>query len=547
MKSKNKLLLMFMSSFLLGIVACTDLDTVPDGETITSDQKKKVVEANPERLAADLAGMFSYIGLQYCYYGETSSRDDDFGYPAICLSQDLNGPDMSTPNSNYNWFTVSSTYEDRSETYANPRMRWGIFYNQNKMANDILAAIPENTDNATLKIYKGQALAVRAFDYLCLAPYFQFKYKGNEEQPCVPIVTWDLANPASNPRATVKKVYELIISDLTQAIELLQGYTRLSKSEINQSVAYGLRARANLYMENWTEAASDADMAMAGFTPYSITDVSAPSFIDASAANWMWALIIGPSNVPAAYPSWPAKLSSFSGDSYTAGVGCYKAVNKLLFDKIPATDVRKGWWVDKNLQSPNLATITWNGVTGNAVAPLQIPDVKVPFIPYTNVKFAQYKGPGSTVNAGDWCIMRVEEMILIKAEATGRLNESQGQTILQNFVRTYRDPSYSVTASGRSFIDELWFQRRVELWGEGFGMADVMRLSKNIVRYHPSAETNFPEAYKFNIAANDGWLLLRVPQIETNTNPGIPPSANNAGGTLPVSGQNANLLDGVTD
>ncbi len=28
---------------------------------------------------------------------------------------------------------------------------------------------------------------------------------------------------------------------------------------INQNVAYGLRARANLNMENWTEAASDAE------------------------------------------------------------------------------------------------------------------------------------------------------------------------------------------------------------------------------------------------------------------------------------------------
>jgi hypothetical protein len=78
-------------------------------------------------------------------------------------------------------------------------------------------------------------------------------------------------------------------------------------------------------------------------------------------------------------------------------------------------------------------------------------------------------------------------------------------------------------------------------------MADIMRLGKNVVRFNVAGTSNFAEAFKFNIAANDGWLLLRIPQIETNTNPGIPPSANNAGGSLPVTGQNSTLTDGVTD
>lgn len=528
--------------------SCVDLDTAPQGGTFTSDQKSDVVLAIPERLAADVNGMFAIIGKQYCVFGASSSRDDDAGFPTVCLSQDLNGPDMVGDNSNYNWFSVSSSYEDRTDTYANPYERWAVFYNQLKLANDILATIPAETDDPTLKIYQAQARAVRAFDYLSLVPYYQFKYKGNEDKPSVPIITENMeGDPSNNPRASLSAVYELIMSDLDAAITGLEGYTRVSKAEIDQKVAYGLRARANLYMENWSAAASDATNAMAGYSPYTRSQVSKPTFIDANDQNWMWAIIITPTNMPDPYPSWPSVLGSFSADSYSAGVGCYKSINRLLFDKIPATDVRKGWWVDENLDSPNLATVTWGTATGNAVADLAITDVKLPFLPYTNVKFGQYGFIGNNINAGDWCIMRVEEMILIKAEATAMGgNLAGGKQILQDFVKTYRDPAYtSAATTTEDFQNEVWLQRRIELWGEGFSMSDIMRLGKNVVRFTPSVTTNFPDAFKFNIAANDGWLLLRIPQKETNNNRGIPLSANNNEGTLPISGAGSGLTDGV--
>ncbi len=169
--------------------SCVDLDTAPQGGTFTSDQKSEVVLALPKRLSADVNGMFAIIGKQYCVFGASSSRDDDAGYPTVCLSQDLNGPDMVGDNSNYNWFSVSSSYEDRTDTYANPYERWAVFYNQLKLANDILATIPAETTDPTLKIYQAQARAIRAFDYLSLVPYYQFKYKGNEDKPSVPIIT----------------------------------------------------------------------------------------------------------------------------------------------------------------------------------------------------------------------------------------------------------------------------------------------------------------------------------------------------------------------
>lgn len=135
MKMANKYLVLVLGGSL--IASCADLDTIPEGGTFTNEQKQQVVEMMPERLQADVTGMFSQISASYKVIF-TSARDDDFGYPAVCLSQDLNGPDMVSTNSDYNWFSTCSEFSDRSDTYANPYLRWALFYNQIKQANDIL-------------------------------------------------------------------------------------------------------------------------------------------------------------------------------------------------------------------------------------------------------------------------------------------------------------------------------------------------------------------------------------------------------------------------
>ena len=359
MKMTNKYLVLILGGTM--IASCADLDTIPEGGTFTTEQKQEVVEMIPERLQADVTGMFSSIAAAYKNVF-TSAREDDFGYPAVCLSQDLNGPDMVASNSDYNWFSTCSEFSDRSDTYANPYMRWALFYNQIKQANDILKSIPADTENTTLIRYKAQAKAVRAFDYLCLVPYFQFKYKGNDDKPTVPLVTDVMeGDPSSNPRATAEAAYKLIMDDLTDAINILKdlNYTRSSKSDVDLNVAYGLRARANLYMENWADAASDAKEAMKGYTPYSREDVSKPAFIDHKDPNWIWAAIITETNILRQLTSWPGAYSSFSAKGYATGQGCYEAINNLLYRKISHTDVRKGWWVDENLHSDNLASLNW--------------------------------------------------------------------------------------------------------------------------------------------------------------------------------------------
>ena len=66
----------------------------------------------------------------------------------------------------------------------------------------------------------------------------------------------------------------------------------------------------------------------------------------------------------------------------------------------------------------------------------------MPYLPYTNVKFGFQEGSDLTKNGGDWAIMRVEEMILIQAEAYAKAgDEAKGRQILTDFVTNYRNPA----------------------------------------------------------------------------------------------------------
>lgn len=535
----------FAMAGLMTLASCDDVNKMePASGNLTYDQVQKSKELVPARSEASFSAMFTMMGLPNGVYNRTSPRADDFGFVMSAISSDAEGPDYIYDDSGYNWFSVCGEYSSRNANYANPYIRYAAPYNQIKIANDL---IKDNGDLATEKQKNmvAQARAMRAFDYLSLVQYFQFNYQIAKDKPAVPIVTEKTEDFTNNPRATVEEVFKMIMEDLDFAIQNLSAEREKKKDRININVAYGLRARANLIMGKWAEAAADAAKAMEGYTPATIEEVSKPSFVNLSEHNWIWGIQITQNMIlVSGYPTCSSWLSSFSANSYTAGAGCYAMINSMLYKKIPDTDVRKGWWVDENLHSPLLESISWNGASGDDLAKLEIDDVKLAFTPYTNVKFGMKDGIGSENNINDYPLMRAEEMILIQAEGLAKSgNEAQARQILESFVKTYRDPSYDSNASGRSLADEIWYQRRVELWGEGFAMSDIMRLQKPLVRFHDS-KCNQPAAFRFNIAPDDPWLLMRFCDSETNTNLGI---VNNTGGKQPEQDQNPNLRDGVTD
>lgn len=543
----NKYTSVLAIASMVALGACSDIDDiVPEGGTMLETQLKATTSIIPGRADATFSGMYTKLGDPLSFGRFASERPDDFGFVMMAFSNDLEAADIVGQDNNYNWFSTCSELTTRNADYANPYIRYRGVYDEVARANDVIKAYGEITaeTSAEIKYRVAQAYAIRAFCYLNIAPYFQFNYKTSSDKPCVPLVTETTTDFTNNPRATVKEIYDQIVSDLDFAIANLEGYTRPDKSKIDRQVAYGLRARANLDMGKYAEAASDAAAAAQGYTPASIAEVSTPSFYNITDHNWLWGYDMTMDAAKAfPYATSSAWIRSFSANGYSAGTGTYFCINNLLYNKIPESDVRKGWWVNTDLYSPLLDNLTFGQLKGQQIATEQIDDVKLIFLPYTNVKFGMYT-IGGTTNEEDWPFMRVEEMLLIQAEGLIKSGQTAaGVQVLNDFVRTYRDPQYNAEATGRKIEDEVWFQRRVELWGEGFSNSDTRRLGKPLVRFHGS-DSNWPQAFRFNMTADDGWWLLRFCTDELNTNLAI---VDNEGGALPVSGQNASLRDGVTD
>lgn len=550
------------SAAMLSLSACNDLNEqeYEGNNYLSADQRLATNEVIPDRVKATYDGMFNYIGKGGTSGLGKGQRPDDFGLVMALLAGDLEGADAAAGDNNYNWFSVCSDLSSRNANYANPYIRYVIPYKQMGVANQVISSYPADTQDKTAITYMASARTIRAYDYMMLAPYFQFGYEQAADQPCVPLLS-DSVDATHNPRATVKKVYEVIMNDLDYAVKNL-GAERSNKQYINVDVALGLRARANLAMGKWADAAADAEKVINSgrYTPATREEVSVPGFDDATSGDghaWIWAVLRTEADAQdnAGYgndQSSAAWNCAFSGNGYAAATGNTPVINQLLYDKIPATDVRKGWWLNAQKHSPNWANLSWTDPDNGRVAKGdQMADFvlkngnKSAFQPYTNIKFGMKNGVGATTNMNDFPLMRIEEMYLIAAEGYAKSgNEAKAREILTNFVKTYRDPSYDINGRGLSLADEIWFQRRVELWGEGFYTVDAKRLGKPIVRFHQGKTNNFPTAYQFNVATDDGWLNMRFPQSEKNNNLSI---VDNEGGSLPVSGQNGNLRDGVTD
>ena len=153
--------------------------------------------------------------------------------------------------------------------------------------------------------------------------------------------------------------------------------------------------------------------------------------------------------------------------------------------------------------------------------------------PYVNTKFGAYQSVfGNTTNASDWPLMRVEEMYLIKAEAEAMSgNLAAGKSTLENFVQAYRDPSFvSKATSPQQFQDEVWLQRRMELWGEGHSLFDLLRLKKPVIRKN----TNYHASVQFNLEPESQIMIYRIPQCEMETNTGISDADNNPAAPQPA-------------
>lgn len=536
----NKLSKILMAAALVGtFAACDDLDTAPLGGSVTSEQKIATLEVNPAMAGAGVNAIYK----QLITFGANFDVHTDYGYPSIMLMADSRAADLFTTNNGYNWYSANASFGDWNNNYYANLILYYTLYKTIYCCNSVTESILPETDNADLMFNRAQALCYRALCYSQLAPRYQFTYDGNQDKPDIVLITdvnKDQVAIEGAPRSTVKEVYDLVLADLQEGIDLLEkaqaaGVTPANKSQFSLAAAYGLRARVRLVTTDWAGCAADAqkciDLAAAeGCVPTDIEASSKPAFCDSNEPNWLLGCVISADlSYTGGVTTITSFLSSWSSNGYTGGAGDYQTINKKLYNIISNTDSRKNWFCN-----------------GSAIPPSGLPqDYKdyissgkcQPMLPYSNVKFgcgdpATLKNAaGSTWGANDYPILRIEEVYLTLAEAQAHQSMGTATATLNTFVQTYRDPEYKAQASNvEEFTDECWNQRRIELWGEGMAWYDIMRLKKNIDR----RGTGIDPQWVFAFPHTEMCMIYEIVYSEANSNPLIGDTNNGAINPTPV-------------
>lgn len=496
----------YLSSIVLGAVLLTscgedftevEVTTYLDGETATS-----LFESDPSALFNLVDGIYSWM-VAFDVTG--AAAHDDFSFMSVLHSTDMMGEDIAL--SAAHWFNFDYLHDNSMFNYRRTLVDWMTFYTIISKSNEILdmfVEFPETTDS---KAVMAQAYAMRAFSYYYLIQLYQHPVKAdgtpNLEAPGVPMyyanidraldatLTADVEDNRKG-RNTVADVYAQIESDIDHAIDLLDGYKRPSKNYVSQEVAYGIKARYCLLAQKWADAATAAKAAQAGG---SLIAGLNDGFYDITSTEWMWGFDHN-TETQTTYASFFSHISNiapgYAGMAYSS-----RLIDKKLYESIPANDSRKAWF---------------NGPEGNTKYESDGAN-----LPYAGLKFG---------DNGDWTMdymyMRVAEMYLIEAEALAHQGEEAKaaaaiKPLMQARIAGWDKASMSV--------EEIYQQRRIELWGEGFSYFDLKRLNKGINRNYDG--TNHLDGFRLVKNPLAASWIYQIPRQEMQENNNLAESDQN--------------------
>ncbi|WP_100610643.1 RagB/SusD family nutrient uptake outer membrane protein [Confluentibacter lentus] len=496
---KNLIKITFVTVMVLCINSCADDLLDNSGVSGSSQPTQFLTSAQLEEAASTNLGIpAAFVGGIYAQMIQVESggttNHDDFGQKGYDIFGDMLSGDMALSVSTYGWYRsdITEFQAPLDYTFSRNRMVWRYYYRIVRSANTVIQnlggndAVPENDAN---KFAMGQAKAMRAHSYFYLAQYFQKEYVASE--PILPLYKEPINT--NLPKSTAAEVYELMESDLVDAISLLDGFNRTAKNEVNQDIAkallayvLGAKGGRDTEVATLTQQVIDAG----GYSMLTSGEVATNCFCDVNTSSWMWGIDITENN-GLDLISWWGQIDAFSY-SY-AWAGDYKAIDKSLFDAIPANDARKGQFLN-------------NPASGRYLQPL------FKFFASNTI------GGASQVVTADYVYMRIEEIYLLNAEANAKSgNDFAARTSLKAVLANrIPDVSYVDALSGQALQNEIYLQTRIELWGEGKSYLAMKRNKATTVR-----GTNHLSFVGVPIPYNDERMQFEIPLDEIQNNPFI--------------------------
>lgn len=440
-------------------------------------------------------------GVDRILYSAQMGRQDMVGHGTNMMDMDLMGEDMPIYSledwfvSPYLWYE-SSDNANSATVYFNYFFYYEIINNVNLLIDSTNKAIGPDADKRAVL---GQAYAYRAWSYFQMVQLFGQRYdaSGNNTTMGVPLVLH--SQQGATPRSTVSLVYQRINTDVDSAIALLDGYSRTNKSNLDKSVAQGIKARVALTQQDWNTAAT---MAAAALSSYSLMDSSTymSGFNDYTNSEWMWGSH-QQDNQTTYFASFFAYMScNFPSLNVEQSP---RTILDSIYRLIPNTDVRWQLWDSTGTNTSFPVPVDASGADAGV-----------------RIKFMQrkFKVANPQTSVGDIPLMRASEMYLIEAEAYSHLGQDAQAAAALYPLAKRRDATYVPSNNtGAALLTEILFQRRIELWGEGFRFYDLKRLNLPLYR----GRHTFMKSYQTNVGVGDAKWQFLIPQSELDATGGV--------------------------
>lgn len=520
---KSILCLALVATTSLSFTSCMD-ETEPTDEATT-----KQIEQSSSAAQALLMAMPAYFNDASKF---TSWIDDDgnhypFGYGAIMYIRDLMTGDMTHNAKSYgSHFNSWAQNKYMGDGYRKIQYVWNYYYGFVQTANNMIEGVNEADATDTQLGYLGAGYAFRAMLYLDMARMYEFlpndktsskNSDGNDVlNLTVPIVKAGMSqdDARNNPRVSRQKMAEFILGDLEQAEKYIVKLTDTKGQTLpNLACVYGLKARLYMWIEDYPNAQKYARLAI---NTSSVQPISQEAALNTTtgfntASEFMWASQLTKEDytVQTGIVNWVSWLSNQTSFGYTGvSTGLYNLVDARMYSRISNTDWRK-----LEFKAPDASTLASkvSYVDKNAAAN---------FPTYTSVKFRPGSGNAKEYTIGAvvaYPIMRVEEMYFIEAEAAAHSAPETGKQLAVDFMKKYRDAKYSMSATTKDdIIEEIVFQKRVELWGEGQTFYDIKRLNYSVTRGYDG--TDFYDVTRLNTTGRPAWMNLVTVRSESNNN-----------------------------
>ena len=495
MKNKYLFIILIVSTIF---TACSKDNLFLKPATSLSDE---TVLETKETVKTVLMGAYSWTGH---YYYLTISQ----------LALDVMGNDITISDgtygfSTYNWIMYAYNYNQYPKVVdgwwsAYSPYMWQKAYQAIDQCNLLINnadKLPPGSEDVV-----AQAYGLRGYNFLKLYYLFcpSFQGAGADGQGLFLKLEPGSSDRNDVPRSKLGASLQQIVDDFTYAYK---NATQTDPYFMNKKSAALLLARTYMELGKYPEARQLVETLSSFGGQDLMTKEQYQSGFNTINSEWLWGFNFTSetSNIYASIPSFYYAAVSRDKESVfgTMEYGSQTTYNYLENNAV-------NWMTG---YSTVRITKSFKDLFGNN-------DARALFPFYINNKdgyfTSKFTSKGS-LGIADYPICRISEAYLIEAEILAREGSSQGLNVL-NALQSRRGGTLSTSLS----VDEVWKERRRELYGEGFALPDIKRLQKPLERVGPeqwSAVKNLP--------ANSPRMMFPIPQDELDYNKNSTPADQN--------------------